>query len=113
MKSMHQALNEWWSHWASSIPVQDGDALPSDVEMEQLETILQNIVEWAFCLKAELGQTAESSFVPGAGGSLARESQSEESSVPATVSLPTLPLTHDTMMVDQEKNRHGVHHSLI
>ena len=60
MKLMHQTLNEWWSPWSSNIPEQDGVALPSDVEMGQLENILQTIVYWTLSLKEDVGQTNES-----------------------------------------------------
>ena len=60
MNLMHQALNEWISHWASILPEQEGDALPSDGEMNHLETILLEVVQYTLSLNEVASQTTES-----------------------------------------------------
>jgi hypothetical protein len=60
MNLMHQALNEWISHWASIRPEQEGDALPSDGEMNHLETILLEVVQYTLSLNEVASQTTES-----------------------------------------------------
>ena len=65
------ALNEWISHWASVRPEQEGDALPSDGEMNQLETILLEVVQYTLSLNEVASQTTES-FEESALTTLAR-----------------------------------------
>ena len=83
LKSMQQALDDWWAPWATIAPGQAGDALPNDEQVRQLEGILQDVANRDV---AQLVQLGESSIVLGEGGLLARRQQSEESPVPATVS---------------------------
>jgi len=123
MKSMHQALNEWWCPWKWNLTGQDGDTQPGDAEMNQLSSVLMEVVDWTLSSKAEVGLTTERKLQKlfwylarpqkrkavtafgSADGSLARESQSEESSVPTTVSRPSLPVTRVTTLVRPADSR--------
>ena len=71
MNLMHQALNEWISHWALIRLEQEGDALPSDEEMNHLETILLEVVQYTLSLNEVASQTTES-FEESALTTLAR-----------------------------------------
>ena len=111
MKSMHQALNEWWCPWAWNLTGQHGDAQPGDAEMNRLRAVLMEVIDWTLSSKADVGHTAERKLKKlmwylarrqkrnaytafgSAGGSPARESQTEELSGPVTVSRPSMPVT--------------------
>jgi len=109
MSSLHHALKDWWSPWASIAPGQDGDALPSGEQVHQLQYSLQNIVQGPVAmqhlprtvsLKMEAEQRTESNISPGERGHPAPEQQDSETSVPDTVSPPTFPLTRRTAMTN-------------
>ena len=117
MKSMHQALNEWWCPWAWNLTGQHGDAQPGDAEMNRLSAVLMEVIDWTLSSKAEVGHTAERKLQKlmwylarrqkrnaytafgSAGGSPARESQSEELSGPVTVSRPSMPVTRRAKLI--------------